>query len=290
MVQQLSTPSSDPKPRDIPAPDITDLIIEDDQPVDNFQSEKQQRLLVETLYASKPLPPPFIAAANVGLFYATKTEGIAPDMFLSLAVQMPDSWVEKQNRSYLFWEFGKAPEVAIEIVSNRRGSELGSKKLDYARMGIAYYVVFDALQQIQEPEQMDGQLLRTYALTAGRYVELAAPFLLETVGLGLTLWEGDYEEAAGLWLRWTDLNGRLIPTGAERADQAEARAERAEIERQQAEIERQQAEIERQQAEIERQQAEIERQQAKTELQQAEAKAQALADRLRALGIDPDQL
>ena len=31
--------------------DISRLVIEDDTPVDNFQSEKQQRLLVEPLYS-----------------------------------------------------------------------------------------------------------------------------------------------------------------------------------------------------------------------------------------------
>jgi len=35
--------------------------------VDNFQSEKQQRLLVDPQF--KVLSTPFIAAANVGLFY-----------------------------------------------------------------------------------------------------------------------------------------------------------------------------------------------------------------------------
>lgn len=39
--------------------DISHLVIEDDTPVDNFQSEVQQRLLVEPLYSSKVLPSPF---------------------------------------------------------------------------------------------------------------------------------------------------------------------------------------------------------------------------------------
>lgn len=34
------------------APDIGHIVIEDDTPVDNFQSEKQQRLLVEPPYSS----------------------------------------------------------------------------------------------------------------------------------------------------------------------------------------------------------------------------------------------
>jgi Uma2 family endonuclease len=59
---------------------------------------------------------------------------------------MPEDWREKKNRTYLIWEFGKAPNIVIEIVSNRQGNELGSKLRDYARMGVGYYVVFDPLQ------------------------------------------------------------------------------------------------------------------------------------------------
>ena len=59
---------------------------------------------------------------------------------------MPEDWREKKNSTYLIWEFGKASDVVIEIVSNRQGNELGSKLRDYARMGVGYYVVFDPLQ------------------------------------------------------------------------------------------------------------------------------------------------
>ena len=207
-----------------PIPDISHLVIENDMPVDNFQSEKQQRLLVDPLYSSKVLSTPFIAAANVGLFYAVKQDPIVPDAFLSLKVQMPADWSERKNRSYFVWEFGKVPEVAIEVVSNREGKELDSKKADYARIGVTYYAVFDPLRQIQEPERMDGSLLKVFGLTQGRYVE--SPFWLETVGLGLTIWEGEFEEQPGLWLRWCDRDGQVIFTGKERADQEQQRADR----------------------------------------------------------------
>jgi hypothetical protein len=175
----------------------------------------------------------FIAAANVGVFYSPKLDPVVPDAFVSLNVQMPTDWSQKQNRSYFVWEFGKIPEVAIEVVSNRKGKELGAKKDDYNRIGVAYYAVFDPLKQIQEPEQMNGSLLRVYVLTAGKYVELKEPFWLETVGLGLTLWSGTFEDQPGLWLRWCDYQGQVIPTGVEssvlerqRAESAQQRANR----------------------------------------------------------------
>jgi len=233
---------------EIVAPDISHIVIEDDTPVDNFQSAKQQRLLVEPLYASWSPGAPFIADSNIGLFYALKQDPLVPDAFLSLNLQMPTDWSQKQNRSYFVWEFGKVPEVCIEIVSNRKGNELDSKKDDYARIGVAYYVVFDPLQQLQREDELNGNLLKVWALTAGQYVEMPEPFWLQTVGLGLIVWEGEFEEQESTWLRWCDRTRQVIPTGAEGR-------------------------------EIERQGREIERQ-----------RADRLAERLRAMGIDPDEV
>ena len=57
----------------VETPDIRHIVTEDDRPVDNIFSEKQQRLLTESLYSSWDGPGegrPFLALANVGLFYA----------------------------------------------------------------------------------------------------------------------------------------------------------------------------------------------------------------------------
>lgn len=255
--------------------DISHLVIEDDTPVDNFQSEEQQRLLVEPLYSSKALPAPFLVAANVGLFYKLKGEPIVPDALLSLGVQRPDDFSQRRNRSYFVWEFGKLPEICIEVVSNQEGDELTvsrksqqkgktiAKKDLYAQIRIPYYVVFDPLRQIQGQNEMNGSLLRVWSNFAGRYVELTPQpgvseigqsVWLEEVGLGLTLWEGQFEEeVTRLWLRWCDREGQVIPTGAEGQ-------------------------------EIERQRAEAEGQRANAESRRADR----LAERLREMGVDPD--
>jgi hypothetical protein len=271
--------------------DISHLDIEDDTPVDNFQSEEQQRLLVESLYSSKALPAPFLAAANVGLFYKLKGEPIVPDMLLSLGVQRPDDFSQRQNRSYFTWEFGKDPEVCIEIVSNSEGDELSlsrksqqrgkisAKKDIYAQIGIPYYVVFDPLRQIQGQAEMNGAMLRVWTISPVGYTELTSDsgivavgesVWLEGVGLGLTLWSGQFEEeVTRLWLRWCDREGQVIATGAEGQ----------EIERQRAEVERQGREIERQGREVERQRAD-----------EAELRANRLTERLRSMGINPDEI
>ena len=228
--------------------DISHLVIEDDTPVDNFQSEKQQRLLVEPLYSAKALSPPFLAAANVGLFYKLKGDPIVPDVLLSLGVQCADDFSQRQNRSYFVWEFGKVPEVCIEIVSNTEGDELKLSKKSQQKgkttvkkdvsvqIGVRYYVVFDPLRQLQGMDEMNDALLRVWSISLEGYPEITPvegineigqSIVLHTVGLGLTLWEGQFEEeVTRLWLRWCDRDGQIIPTGAERAEAERQRSER----------------------------------------------------------------
>ena len=73
-------------------PDLTNVIIDDGEPVDNLISEKQQRLLVSSLYSSFNVSEPFLATANVGLFYAANKPPLVPDMMLSLEVTLPEDW------------------------------------------------------------------------------------------------------------------------------------------------------------------------------------------------------
>jgi Uma2 family endonuclease len=212
------------------------LVTEDDMPVDNWFSEKQQRLLTRSLYASWQGPGdgrPFLTAANVGVFRSVREAPLVPDVFLSLDAKTPEDWWAKSGRSYNMWDYGKAPEVVIEVVSNTQGGETAAKMDRYAYYGVLYYVVFDPLEQVQEG------LLCAYELTAtGVYAPRAADFL-PVVGLGLQLWQGVFEGDEDTWLRWYDASGALILTGAERTAQAESRADqalsRAEQERNKAE-------------------------------------------------------
>ncbi|MBD6615151.1 Uma2 family endonuclease [Komarekiella sp. 'clone 1'] len=214
-------------------PDANQLITEDDTPVDNFASAKQQRLLVGSLYSSIQQQT-FLAEANVGVYYTDLQPPIVPDVFLSLDVQLPQNWWEKQNRCYMVWRFGKPPEVVIEIVSNKEGDELGKKQKIYEQMRASYYIVYDPNQQLGE------QVIRVYELRGMRYFETSETWL-EQVGLGVTLWQGEFEGRQDVWLRWCYQDENVLPTGDERA-------------------------------------------------QQAEQRAQLLAERLRAMGVDPDTL
>lgn len=195
-------------------PDVSHLVTEDDEPLDNLPSEKQQRLLTETLYSSwngASNAQGFLVAANVGLFTTGKQPPIVPDVFLSLDVQVAENWWKKKHRSYFFWEFGKPPEVVIEIVSNQEGNETGRKLLEYARMRIMYYIIF------YPTRQLSSEVLQMYELRGRQYIATSEQWLTE-VELGLCLWEGIYEGKRNVWLRWCDAEGNVIFTGAERAE------------------------------------------------------------------------
>jgi len=248
MVEQLLIDNND-----FYIPDANQLVTEDDTPVDNFASEKQQRLLVGTLYSC--LQQIFLAAANVGIFYTDLQPPIVPDVFLSFDVQVPENWWEKQNRCYMIWKFGKHPEVVIEIVSNKEGDELGKKLQIYENMRVSYYIVYDPAHQLGE------KVLRVYELKGRRFFESSETWL-EQVGLGITLWEGEFEGRKDVWLRWCDKDAVILPTGDERAQSAEERAQSAEERAQSAE----------------------------ERAQSAEERAQLLAERLRAMGIDPNNI
>ena len=226
--------------------------------MDNMPSEKQQRLLTEPLFSSWAGPGggrTFVAAANVGVFPAPSNPAIVPDVFLSLDVPGARQLVGTRNIArYLVWEFGKPPDLVVEIVSNQKGNEIGRKRQRYAEMGVGSYVIHDPLRQVMDEE------LRVYRLRGGRYERQASSRFPE-LRLGLTLWAGVFEAVWSRWLRWTDAHGVMLPTGKERAEQ------------------------ERQHAEQERQRAE----QAEALLVQERQRAERLAALLRRSGIDPEQ-
>ena len=213
----------------IPAPDVSHLVTEDDTPVDNIFSERQMALLRETLYTSWTGPGEgrtFVAMGNVALFATNFLPPLVPDLLLSLDVSLPDEPMLKEHRSYFLWLYGKPPEVVIEIVSNRKGNELGDKLLDYARLGVSYYVVYDPEGEIsREP-------LRVFMRQGARFVETTERWLAE-VNLGLTTWRGEYDGMEDTWLRWVDRAGTLLATGPEAKLQEQQRAEQ---ERQRAEL------------------------------------------------------
>jgi Uma2 family endonuclease len=241
-------------------PNIDHLVTEDGAPVDNQFSEKQQRLLAEVLYCSWQPGEPFVAMSNVGLFFALRTSPFVPDVLVSLGVSSPTDPFPKKNRSYFVWEYGKAPDLVVEIVSNNEGGEDTIKLKGYAKIGITYYIVYDP------EEHLSSNPLRVYRLVSGRYeLDTSESPVFDSLGLGVRIWPGTYEDMSQSWLRWTTTAGQLLLTGKERASLAEHRADE----------EKQRADEEKQRADEEKQRAD-----------EAEREAEQLRAKLRQMGID----
>ncbi len=146
-------------------PDTSLLVTEDGKPVDNLFVEKQYRLLTEPLWTSWTAPEgkPFRVLANVGLFFKSKDPPLVPDVMFALDVESPKAARESDNRSYFVWIVGKPPDIAIEIVSDKRGREDSEKLRAYERIKVPFYVIFD-------PEEiLDGGVLRAFGLYREKY-------------------------------------------------------------------------------------------------------------------------
>src|SRR5262249_50540377 len=118
--------------------------------------------------------------------------------------------------TYFVWEFGKVPELVLEIVSNKKGGELTGKFKDYARMGVNYYVIYDPQKHLSK------DVLCVYELGFGKRYRPRKDYQLPDLGLSFPLWKGVFEGHKNTWLRWLGAQGRLISTGEERAVSAEA--------------------------------------------------------------------
>jgi hypothetical protein len=97
-----------------------------------------------------------------------------------------------------------------------------------------------------------GDRLTLYVLHGSKY-QVHGDFWIEEVGVGLRLWEGEYEGMTATWIRWSDDRGNIFPTGKEKSEQEKARAE-----------------------------------QEKSRADLAEERANRLAEQLRTLGITPE--
>jgi hypothetical protein len=198
-----------------------DSIVTDFEDPATIYVEKQRRLLTASLYSSWPGPGdsrPFLALSNVGLFYRHPGAPLLPDVMLSLDVAAAKDLHAKENRAYFTWVFGKPPDVAIEIVSDRREDEDSVQMKTYARIGVPIYAIYDPEKRLR------NDILSVHGLTGGRYKPIE-PTWLPDIGLGLVLWQGSVEEVTATWLRWCDAQGQVILTGAERANGIRRRAD-----------------------------------------------------------------
>lgn len=224
---------------------------------DDFH-DLQPQLLSRTLRLSQYSRDNWYTASDLNLYYDINHPlwYKRPDWFL--AVDVPRLYDGKDlRRSYVIWQEGKSPYVAIEFLSpGTEADDLGrfykQTTNDLASNGIQTAVTpaADSLDngsdQAQSPppklEVYERYLriphyliynrythqLRYFKLNGGWYQEQSlnsnSPMAwLDDLEIGLGIWEGVFEGVPAHWLRWCDRSGTWFLTDTEEAQQSNDR-------------------------------------------------------------------
>jgi Uma2 family endonuclease len=241
---------------------------------DTFHNQQPQ-LLKETFQPPTYTSDNFFVAADLNLYYDRQHDHWykRPDWFAAVGIS-PFYRDGESRHSYVVWDEQVVPLLVVELLSEGTEDEDQGRTSSRPQGPPTKWEVYEKILQIPYYVIFSRKTSKAqfFKLTAGSYVKQPSStktLWLPEVQLGLRRWKGKYDGLKRQWLRWHDANGQWLPTLAERAAQAE----------QQAETERQRAETERQRATQAEQQVLLEQQH-----------VQQLAAKLRALGIDPDQL
>ncbi|HEY9652303.1 MAG TPA: Uma2 family endonuclease [Coleofasciculaceae cyanobacterium] len=228
-------------------PTQAELPCDDGVPMETARHKAQMDLLIDALIPWLEQRDDGYVGGNMFVYYnlaqVRNKDFKGPDFFAVLGVP------KGERRSWVVWEEEKAPDVVIELLSESTAeADKNQKKLIYQnRMRVPDYFWYDPFN----PDDWAG-----FSLQQGRYQPIKPnaqnQLICQSLGLALQCWQGNYRGIDAVWLRWATLEGELLPTPQEIAQDEQQRAEQ---ERQQAEQERQRAEQERQRAEQERQRA-----------------------------------
>jgi hypothetical protein len=247
-----------------------DFILPDD-PVDNNLQPLLANALRESLELADLVLESMLIATNFGICVTVNEKMVikAPDwVYIPEVEPLPEGQI---RRSYTPKIEGDLPLIALEFISETEGSEYSiNPHYPYGKWHFYERILQIPLYGIFHPKT---GLLDLYRLVDNKY-ELQVPdankrFWIAEINLFLGVWKGKRSLLSTNWLRWWDQSENLLPWGSEIIQQ-----------------ERQRAEEERQRAEQERQRAE----QVEAQLQQEQVIRQRLSDRLKALGIDPEDV
>ncbi|MCS6793249.1 MAG: Uma2 family endonuclease [Oscillatoriaceae bacterium SKYG93] len=233
----------------------TDLIFDDGEPLETNRHRIAINVLIRSLQQAWSRRNDFYTGGNMFIYYSSEQvrnkDFRGPDFFVVLDVDGT-----KERLGWVVWlEGGRYPDVIVEFMSASTAKiDKGIKKDIYQRVfRTPDYFVFDPF----EPNSLQGWHLHSSQGYQPLVPNERGWLWCESLGFWLGTWSGTIDRETAVWLRFYDSEGNLVLLPEE-------------AEHQKAEAERQKAEQAQMLAEAERQRAEL------------------LAERLRALGLDPD--
>ena len=204
-------------------PTEDDLPCDDGAPMETPRHREQMNLLIDSLKVHWADRTGYYVGGNMFVHYdpENKRRSRGPDFFLALDV------VDRQRKSWVVWQEGiRFPDLIIELLSDATCAvDTGEKKALYEGLfRTAEYYLYDPWSQEFIGYHLHGMRYHEVERDAERKIYSTA------TGLYLGIREG--------WLRWLTVEGAVVPTPLELAEQAEQRAVQAE---QQAEQEKHRA-------------------------------------------------
>ncbi|WP_228021245.1 Uma2 family endonuclease [Vasconcelosia minhoensis] len=221
----------------------------------------QPQLLSRTLHLSQYARREWFTGSDLNLYYDEShlQWHKRPDWFLAVGVsRLYDG--EDLRRSYVVWQEGKSPDVVVEFLSaGTAGEDLG-RFVDQARRadsgeddvetpGLVEAERGKAKESQKPPRKFEvyerylrvphyivysryTRRLRYFRWIDGEYQEQPLrptnPLIwLDDLAIGLGIWQGEFDEVAGDWLRWCDASGDWFLTDTEQERRAKNQERRA---------------------------------------------------------------
>jgi Uma2 family endonuclease len=236
---------------------LPDDFVLSDEPVESNIQPLLAAALRESLELAGLIIESMLIASNFGICACVgdKTVVKAPDwVYVPSVHPLPAGEI---RRSYTPNVEGDKPSVVMEFISATEGGEYSiNPHYSYGKWFFYEQILRIPVYVIFHPQI---GVLEVYFLVDGKYQKQPPDqnqrFFIEALDLSLGVWTGRKAEIDGHWLRWWDKSGNLLSWGSELVAQ------------------------ERQRAEQERQRAE-----------QAEEKAFRLAEKLREMGLNPEDI
>ncbi|MCL1468045.1 Uma2 family endonuclease [Argonema galeatum] len=203
-------------------PTAEELLESDEKAVDDELQNLIPNLLLSILALMWSNRQDWFFGVDMGIYHTSDEPAIVPDGFLSLGVQR---LVGEQGRlSYVVWqENGVIPILVLEVVSKTYRGEYKQKKIDYAELGVLYYVIYKPVRY----HSRRGDAFEVHKLVNGEYIrQTGEPVWMPEICLGIGRETGIYKGWMREWLFWYDENGRKYLSPDELIQQAEQRAER----------------------------------------------------------------
>ncbi|HEY9705143.1 MAG TPA: Uma2 family endonuclease [Allocoleopsis sp.] len=244
----------------LPLPDHTQLPDSDGTFVKNFQEHPQSILLTDSIRDTLDQIHPdgqYAIGQDCGIYWRVtdppQKGAESPDWFY--VPNVPPLLDGNVRRSYVLWYEHIAPLIVLEFVSGD-----GTEERDKTPITGKFWVYEKAIRvPYYGIFEMPKLSLEMYYLDRNNYRQMLpnerGNYPIEQLNVELGIWQGSYQNMNIPWLRWWDNQGNLLLTGHEQSQLSNLRliqeTERANIEAQ---------------------------------------RARKLAEKLRDLGINPDEL